>query len=44
MQGGVYRSGRSIGKKLDLRTVVVYRKGLAASTVDHETLHSMGIY
>ena len=40
--GGLYGIGRSMDK--DLRTILVYQKGFADSTVAHETLHSMGLY
>ena len=42
--GGLYGKGRSIDKKDDFRTILVYAIGFADSTVAHETLHSMGLY
>lgn len=39
---GLYGIGRSMDN--DTRTVLVYARGFADSTVSHETLHAMGLY
>jgi len=41
---GLYGIGRSIDKKDDYRTIIVYKDGFTDSTLAHETLHSMGLY